>query len=177
MSVSTVSVGVSDQYSCFESKNKLTCLSSNKNHLNTLMHGTSVCTTEYCNIYQLKQDIACHNVSALHVNIRSLIKNMAKLKDMLTDMSVSPDLIAISETWLTNSKTVNVNLPVYNFLFANSPKRKQNSKHTAGGVGMFVKKSLSATQTELSILCKDCEDLWLELELPNQTKVSFWRNS
>ena len=96
MSVSTVSVGASDQYSCFESKNELTCLSSNKSHLNTLMPGTSVCTTEYCNIYQLKQNIAWHNLSALHVNIRSLIKNMSKLEDMLTDLSVSPDLIAIS---------------------------------------------------------------------------------
>ena len=89
MSVSTVSVGASYQYSCFESKNKLTCLSSNKNHLNSLV-------PEYCNIYQLKQYIACHNLSALHVNIRSLIKNMSKLEDMLTDLSVSPDLIAIS---------------------------------------------------------------------------------
>ena len=60
--------GASDQYSRFESKNELTCLSSDKNHLNTLMPGTSVCTTEYCNIYQFKQNIACHNLSALHVN-------------------------------------------------------------------------------------------------------------
>ena len=141
MSVSTVSVGASDQYSCFESKNKLTCLSSNKNHLNTLMPGTSVFTTECCNIHQLKQNIACHNLSALHVNIRSLIKNMSKLEYKLTDLSVSPDLIAISETWITDSKTDDVNLPGYNFFFANSPKGKQNSKHTAGGVGMFVKKS------------------------------------
>ena len=89
MSVSTVCVGASDQYSCFESKNKLTCLCSNKNHLNTLMPGTSVCTTEYCNIYQLKQNIACQNLFALHVNIRSLIKNMSELEDALTDLSVS----------------------------------------------------------------------------------------
>ena len=134
---------------------------------------TSVCTTEYCNIYQVNQNIACHNLSALHVNIRSLIKNMSKLEDMLTDLSLSLDLIAISDTWLTDSKTVNVNLPGYNFFFANSPKGKQNSKHTARGVGMFVKKSLCATQTELSILCKDCEDLWLDLELANHTKLIF----
>ena len=40
-------------------------------------------------------------------------------------------------------------------------------------MGIFVKKSLCATQTELSILCKDCEDLWLELELANHTKLIF----
>ena len=106
MPVSTVSVETSDLYSCFESKNKLTCLSSNKNHQNTLMPGTSVCTTEYCNIYQLQQNIACHNLSALDVNVRSLIENVSELKYMLSDLSVSPDLIAISETWLTDSKLI-----------------------------------------------------------------------
>ena len=58
-----------------------------------------------------------HGLSVLHVNIRSLIKNMSKLEELILGMSVNPDLIAISETWLTNSKAVNVNLPGYNFFF------------------------------------------------------------
>ena len=49
---------------------------------------------------------------------------MSKLEDMLTDLTASIDLIAISETWITDSKTDNVNLPGYNFFFANSPKRE-----------------------------------------------------
>ena len=88
-------------------------------------------------------------------------------------MSINPDLIAISETWLTNSKTVNVNLPGYNFFSKNSIKGKQNSKYVAGGVGIFLKKSLSTSHINSSIQCNACEDLWLELALANQKKVVF----
>ena len=88
-------------------------------------------------------------------------------------MSINPDLIAISETWLTNLKAVNVNLPGYNFFSENSIKGKQNSKYAAGGVEMFVKKSLSTSHINLSIQCNACEDLWLELALANQKKVVF----
>ena len=76
---------------------------------------------------------------------------MSKLEELIFGMSISPDLSAISETWLTNSKTVNVNLPGYNFFSENSIKGKQNRKYAAGGVGMFVKKSVSISNTNLSI--------------------------
>ena len=90
----------------------------NNSHLRNLL---STCRqsnksfTEYCDIHQIKDKIPKHGLSVLHVNIKSLIKNMSKSEDLILGMSLSPDLIAISETWLTNSKTVNVNVPILTF--------------------------------------------------------------
>ena len=71
--------------------------------------------TDYCDIHHIKDKVPKYRLSVLHINIRSLIKNMSKLEELMLDMSISPDLISISETWLTNSKTVNVNLPGNSF--------------------------------------------------------------
>ena len=92
----------------------------NNSHLQNLL---STCGhsnnsfTDYCDIHQIKDKIPKHGLSVLYANIRSLIKNMSKLEELILGMFISPDLIAVSETWLTNSKTVNVNLPGYNFFF------------------------------------------------------------
>ena len=155
------------QYSRFECNEK----NMNNFHLRNLL---STCRysnssfTDYYDIHLIKDKIPKQGVSVLHVNIRSLIKNMSKLEELILDMSLSPDLFAISET-----KTVNVDLPGYNFFSENSMKGKQNSKYAAGGVGMFVKKSLSVSHTNSSIQCNACEDLWLELALANQKKLVF----
>ena len=109
-----------------------------RNLLSTYRHRNNS-FTDYCDIHQLKDNIPKHGLSVLHVNVRSLIKNMSKLEELILGMSKSPDLIAISETLLTNSKTVNVNLPDYNFFCENSIKGKESSKYAAGGVGMFEK--------------------------------------
>ena len=76
-----------------------------RNLLSTCRHSNNS-LTDYCDIHQLKDKIPKHGLSVLHVNTRSLIKNMSKLEELISGMSISPDLIAISETWLTNSKTV-----------------------------------------------------------------------
>ena len=64
----------------------------------------------------------------LHVNIKSLMKNMSKLEELILGMSISPDLIAISETWLTNSKTECKPAGLY-FFSENSIKGKENNKY------------------------------------------------
>lgn len=123
----------------------------------------------YCDIYDLKSHHLNKGLSVLHINIRSLIKNMAKLEEMLLESSVDPDIIAISETWLTNSKTTNIHLPGYNFFFSNSTKGNVNNKYSAGGVGVFVKKSLNVSEYDhTNMHCKDAEDIWLSVSLGNK---------
>ena len=72
--------------------------------------------------------------SILHVNIRSLTKNLAKLEDRIIEMQLKPDIIAISETWLTDLKKDNIVLCWYHIIPGKCP---QLNKGSAGGVGFF----------------------------------------
>ena len=49
------------------------------------------------------QQVDNNEFAVLHVNIRSLIKNLDKLKELINAMKMTPDIIAISETWLEPS--------------------------------------------------------------------------
>ena len=74
-----------------------------------------------------------------------------------------PEIIAISETKLnSNLKTF---LPGYTFIHNNSPTN-------AGGVGMFIKDTLSyKTTTEYQINIIGCEEIWVKIHLNNTEKV------
>ena len=44
-----------------------------------------------------------HNFNIMHMNSRSLPKNIDNISTFLNTLSNSPDILAITETWLTNS--------------------------------------------------------------------------
>ena len=74
-----------------------------------------------------------------------------------------PEIIAISETKLnSNLKTF---LPGYTFIHNNSPTN-------VGGVGTFVKATLSyKTTTEYQLNIMECEEIWVKIQLNNTEKV------
>ena len=49
----------------------------------------------------------CGNISILHVNIRSLIKKFDILYQLINNLPVQPDLIAITETKLNKNSHLN----------------------------------------------------------------------
>ena len=73
----------------------------------------------------------------MHINIRSLQKNFTKLQELLSDISPSPDLIALSETWHDSSSFFRPCLSNYDFVSSS------HSCNKAGGVAMFLKKQFS----------------------------------
>ena len=75
----------------------------------------------------------CNDFFLLHLNIRSLNKNLDKLEDLLTRLGKLPDEIAITETIL--SSKLSSFLQGYKF-------EQSNSKTLAGGVGLFIRDSL-----------------------------------
>ena len=91
------------------------------------------------NYYSVKQcgrkffDIRNKGLSILHSNIRSLKKNLTFLNDILFSVKETPNIIAISETKLSDNNLLNVSIPGYSFL-------GMNSKTSAGGVGLCVRK-------------------------------------
>ena len=67
----------------------------------------------------------------LYVNTRGLSKNIDKLEELLIDIKVMPDLIAISETKFKTGVHITVTLSGYDFVHV-------DSNTYAGGVGLFI---------------------------------------
>ena len=53
----------------------------------------------------------------LHLNMRSLPKNLSLLEDFITTVKESPEIIAISETKLKENNIHNINIPGYSLFY------------------------------------------------------------
>ena len=62
------------------------------------------------------QQVDDNEITVLHVNIRSLIKKLYKLKELLNAMKMIPDVIAVSEAWLEPNKLDKICLRGYSFI-------------------------------------------------------------
>ena len=85
------------------------------------------------------------NFSVMHLNARSLVKNLDQLNLMLGSLKKSFSVIGISETWLTDCTAELVNITGYSFI-SNHRKSK-----TGGGVGIYLHNDL---QYKLRNECK-----------------------
>ena len=101
----------------------------------------------------------------LYTNATSL--NSQKLEELATLADTyGYDVIFITETWF--DETSAPALPNY-FIYQ---RDRPNDKH--GGVAIYVKSNINATEIDLSqlhtnLICKHSEQLWLELKLPHET--------
>jgi len=98
---------------------------------------------ETCNIFK-----SCNTQDALtilHMNIRRLSKNLYKLENFLLAIEHCPDVIAITETKLKNSKSVksyNLQLEGYDFVHT-------DTNMNASGVVFLLKKLLSSMYSQI----------------------------
>ena len=95
----------------------------------------------------------------MHFNIRSLQKHSDHLASYLSELSVLPDIIAITETKLTNGIIKsNIHLTGYAFLHCDSSTK-------AGGVGLYIKETFIFKQKpDISIALPFVEDMWIEVQ-------------
>jgi len=93
-----------------------------------------------------------------HANVRSLQKNIDKLANIIAELERQPDIIAISETKIKTNQIVSaIDLFDYNFVHV-------DSLTAAGGVGFYVKESVSFTiRTDLKLNLANVEDMWIEV--------------
>ena len=73
--------------------------------------------------------------SMLHLNMRSLPKNLSLLEDFITTVEEAPEIIAISETKLKENNIHNISIPGYSFI-------NTNSRTAAGGVAIYIANEL-----------------------------------
>ena len=104
----------------------------------------------------------------IHINIRSLTKNIDQLHNLLSELDQQPDCIAISETKLNlNSNLDLINLENYNFIH-------KNSLSCAGGCGLYIKKDLTfKTRQDVVLFDKTVESLWVDIEGENNTIITL----
>ena len=96
----------------------------------------------------------------MHVNIRSLEKNLYKINNLLVRYNIKPDIIAISETWLQSSSYFNPDLTGYTYINGVLDKK-------AGGVGLFISKHLQYKIIKhFSLSLESVEELWIEIINP-----------
>ena len=104
----------------------------------------------------------------IHINIRSLTKNIDQLHNLISELDQQPDCIAISETKLNlNSNLDLINLENYNFIH-------KNSLSCAGGCGLYIKKDLIfKTRQDVVLFDKTVESLWVDIEGENNTIITL----
>ena len=100
----------------------------------------------------------------LHINIRSLPKNLDNLNHHLLQLLPSlPDVICLTEIKIKNNPLANINLPGYDNLKF-SPAIK-----IAGGAGIYVSNEYISYITGINELnlAGDCEDIWINIKKQN----------
>ena len=104
--------------------------------------------------------------SVFHVNIRSLNSNHRKLCQFLQLLSVSFDIIVLTEIWSSNIDCYTNIIPGYNFYYS------LPLKGTVGGVGIFVADTLYCSENfEYTLESTDSlrvENIWLTIGKNNQ---------
>ena len=80
-----------------------------------------------------------NNLIIIHINIRSLIHNLDKLREFIDTLIIKPHIICLSETWLNSNNDFNNNIT--NYTYKTNYIQKQN-KCRNGGVSIYVIKDI-----------------------------------
>lgn len=108
--------------------------------------------------------------SILHNNIRSLRLNLENFQShLLSELDFNFDILGISETKITNSRTLdvapdlNLNIPGYSFEYVPTPL-------SSGGVGMYINNNLNYSVIEKTSNCS-FQALWIEIHFKTKKNI------
>ena len=93
-----------------------------------------------------------NGLPVLHFNMRSLLKNLSFLEDIITIVKEPPEIIAISETKLKENYIHNIEIPGYAFINTNS--------RTAAGVGSWMRRDLELSGDNIEPRIEPC---WVQI--------------
>ena len=131
-----------------------------------------VCNTDYytdAQMYKLMSERQNDEISVLYMNIRSIVFNFDEFTNYIAQFDVKPDIIALSETKITDKVNENphVDIAGYNFIFSKSPT-------CFGGVGLYISVKIDyKVREDLDITKKQgchCETLFIELNSNKKKK-------
>lgn len=105
--------------------------------------------------------------SVMHLNTRSLLGNFDKFKTLLANLQITLPVIGISETWLSDLTSDQVNVPGYNFI-----SNHRNSK-TGGGTGLYLQDNLKYKLRPECMFSdpEKIESVFVEIEIPHGKNI------
>ena len=106
----------------------------------------------------LSQYKSTRNYLILHMNVRSLKKNINKIDELLGLISCSPEIMVISETKITKRNNNFVHIENYHF-------HSFDSSTNSGGIGIYLHTTLNyKLRPDLSLNVDLVEDIWVEIK-------------
>ena len=105
-------------------------------------------------------------LSLLHLNIRSLHRNLDSLTTLLKNLELRFSFIGITETWLRDSSH-HTDISGYNFV--HNPRKDR----TGGGVGLYLADNFDfKCRPDLVFSCTECaESLFVEINRPKEKNI------
>ena len=102
-----------------------------------------------------------NDISAIHVNIRSLPARISDLTNTFAILDFYPDIIGLSETKITSKTNTHFNPSIPNYTFFQS-----QSSTCSGSVGVFIKNSFVVKiRNDLHITVPGLfETIWFDVE-------------
>ena len=138
---------------------------TNENDISNIDTDPIAACSQYTSADTLKNKAVNKELSFLHVNIRSLSKNISLLEELMTSYRMLPDIIGICETKLNNNNILDlIMLNKYSFHYTNSFSK-------AGGVGIYINNSMTYTlRSDLIFHSANYESIWVELSVGVNSK-------
>ena len=105
-------------------------------------------------------------LSLLHLNIRSLHRNLDSLTTLLKNLELIFSFVGITETWLRDSSH-HTDISGYNFV--HNPRKDR----TGGGVGLYLEDNFDfKCRPDLVFSCTECaESLFVEINRPKEKNI------
>ena len=121
--------------------------------------------SKYYNIDEFttaSKTIGHHYLNILHINIRSIKYKIDTLKAFIHSLPKTPDILAITETWLNDTNKTQIQLDGY----ISHHLVRTNREH--GGISLFIKDNLDAELLEQhTFINDDLEICTIKLKTPN----------
>ena len=131
----------------------------------------TACNTDYFTDQQtidLFSQRTDDELSLLHINIRSIVKNYSNLTNYIMNFTVKPDIIALSETKITEKVNSDALVDIDGYVFVH----KKSATHF-GGVGFYISQKIDyKLREDLDMTDKncDCQTLFIETTAKNKAK-------
>jgi len=108
-----------------------------------------------------------NGISIVHFNSRSLYANFEKIRDYLQHNTMQFNIVAISESWLSHDKGIQLELEGYQLHYVNRVNKR------GGGVAMFVDKRLKhrIVESMTTVIDDICECLTVEIDMGKMKNV------
>ena len=125
------------------------------------------CNSQYLSIDDVKLDTTDgdHTCKFLHLNVRSIMKNLSDVKDMLhklSEQNIRLSILLLCETFLNNNSKSLVHIPHYQMYSI----ERQNK--LGGGIAIFVHETIKVRKVLLREITDSVEILILEADIGNK---------